>query len=167
MKKKEFRKYMKEEFLLDIRTEYAIYMYLCKQKVRRKKLLSDDIKFNRYKDWKNYIINKYQGYGKDSLQEFNRMLNFQLRDSRKLDGFFKNICIACISAAIATIMSNMVMNKLGSVKLLIAYFLLTPTFSYLFLCIYKFYTLMSEELHFYEDVKEIIEEIIAGKISSE
>lgn len=163
MNKKEFFKYLEEVFLFNRSREYAIYLYLCKKQVgrRQRKLIAEDVKFVSYKEWKKYIVQKYNRYTKDGLVEFRCMLNLLLRDSNKANNYIQEICVAYFSAAIAILLTEAVdSNKEGSVSWLIFMIILIPFIVHIIIKLYNVFILGSDEIHFYTDVKAIIEEMI-------
>lgn len=59
--KKKLKKYIYDTYQFDLYREELIHKYLCKEKLKRKQLrqLSANVKFEHYKNWKDYIIKKY------------------------------------------------------------------------------------------------------------
>lgn len=66
----------------DFYLEKAIYDYLCCKRVKKKMLrkLEENLKFETYQQWKQYVIDKYQKLSDVELAEFSRFLNQEIRD---------------------------------------------------------------------------------------
>lgn len=85
-KQKKYRKTLnvlgKTEYEFDFNLEKRIYMNLCHlhMKKREEKSLREELKFNTYKKWKNYVYTKYKNYDEDKLNEFSRYLNQRIRN---------------------------------------------------------------------------------------
>lgn len=166
MSGKEFRKYIFETFNFDIEKEKLIYSYLCKEKLskRKSKLLSEDVRFLSYRAWKQYIVDKYNKYELHCLIEFDRMLSLLIRNSEGVTGFNKTIWTAYISVIFSIIVSG-IMDNMG---IEIVRFVIGTLSLIVFLIVLLFYVsnVFEEErknLHFYEDVEEIIRELILHK----
>lgn len=71
----------KRKYDFDISLEKDIYNYLSCYKMRRKVLdnLKDELRFDSYHKWRQYIREKYKDYDMDKLMEFSRYLNRELR----------------------------------------------------------------------------------------
>lgn len=84
-KKKVQRKYLnsigKESYFFDVDKEKAIYGYLAHYQLKKNEinLLDENLKFNSYKQWKTYIVTKYDCYDIEGLQEFYRFLKLKKR----------------------------------------------------------------------------------------
>ncbi|MBD5096001.1 MAG: hypothetical protein HDT40_03170 [Lachnospiraceae bacterium] len=105
MKKwKKLMKYTKLTFGFDIRKERMVYLFLCEKKKNKK--LTADKKFYNYKSWRLYIIKKFGAYGKDSLIEFDKMLNYLIRDSAKYNRFMHDIFVAIITVLFTLFISG-------------------------------------------------------------
>lgn len=166
MNRKELWKYIKETFQFDIHKENVMYMYLCKEKMKKKqlKILSEENKFSSYASWKHHIVDTYGRYDYDSLIEFDKMLNLLTRDSEKFDLYNKCIWTAYISTIISVFMSETVriaeMNKMT----IVMWTFLVPLF--IGVAIAKGYNSYGNEgktIYFLKDVQEIILELIVEK----
>lgn len=79
----------------DFELERAIYCYVChthislKQKKKLKK--NEQYKFELYKQWKDYICNKYEQYSLEILHEFSRYLNQRYRNIQPESEYWKLI----------------------------------------------------------------------------
>lgn len=164
MKRRRILAKAKKDFLFDNKREWYIYRFLCDGKLkRREKKKISGILFERYNDWKDYVINKYQNYESHQLIEFSRFLNHQIRESKS----FTPIIIMYFSPVVAFYIS-----LLGD-KLLNVNYTKQNTFAIcigiivcLALIIMVAYNMYSEENMkngFYEDYKEIIDELIERK----
>lgn len=63
--------------------ERAIYCYLCCNRNRLINMelrnLNNDLKFEKYQQWNDYICNKYRNYSKGDLIEFSKYLNLKMK----------------------------------------------------------------------------------------
>lgn len=155
-----------DNFLFDEGRELDIYRYLC----GGKKKISDCL-FKRYNDWKNYITNKYKNYKAQQLTEFSRFLNLQIRKSKVLNPIIIMYFSPIISYYITYLISNwgdkvtqkqadsMNSQLAAGVSIVLGVCVLVGV---VFVA-YKIYSQESMKNEFYEDYKEIIDEIIEKK----
>lgn len=166
MNKRELRKYILDTFLFDVEKEKAIYAFLCKDKLSKKqsKLLTcDEMKFHNYHSWKLYYINKYKEYNKTSLLEFSKFLDLLLRDARKSDTYLQNVGIAYLSAAFSACLTAYCSQSVKNIiALIVAMIIISAILAVLVVQVYNFYS-GNNNIFFYKDVKEIIDEIIEQK----
>lgn len=152
-------------FNLDINKEIAIYTYLCKEKLSHKqnKLLSSNTKFESYHSWKKYIKSKFRVYSKPSLIELSRYLNLSLRNGNKLNTFTQGFWMAFISSFLTLFINESINHlhpNLNPLILFIAILLFVPALVFVLISIYKEYNSEEQRVSFYQDVKEIIDEMI-------
>lgn len=169
MKKKEFNKYIKDTFQFDLKKEKIIYMNLCKDNLRKnqKKLLSEDISFTRYKDWKEYIENKYSVYDAQSLIEFEKTINLILMDSMEFNEYNQKILIALVSVLFTSTISRVIddIDQNKNIVFLYTLMIIVPIFFVYFLCkIYDDYRDGGKAIPFLRDVKDIINGLIKEKM---
>lgn len=158
--------YIKDIFKFDINKEKAIYSYLCDNKLNKqlKKLLDEDTKFDRYIDWKEYQVAKYNKYSKESLIEFARILNLCLRNINRFNIFTQIFCTSLTSAFLSNIISAYFDSIEKNALINIAWIILLPIMI-AFLMVEIATIIWNEERYipFYEDMKEIINELIEKK----
>lgn len=161
MKQRKLQRYIFEIFDFDMEKERALYDLLCHEKIsrRRKRIILYEPEIKTYNSWKKRIVNRYVMYEKDSLVEFSRCLNLILRDSQKIDGYFQNICIVYISAIFAVIFDRVVNENVNNLTFWIIFLCLMTSFFTLW--IYTEYSAGGKKVNFIQDVKEIIDEMIA------
>lgn len=72
----------KKNYEFDYDLEKSIYEYLCCSGIKKKKLqkMSENIKFESYRGWKQYIKGKFKKYPNEKLEEFSRYLNQRMRN---------------------------------------------------------------------------------------
>lgn len=167
MGKKEFRKYMEDTFFFDMEKEKAVYQFLNKRKLtgKQKKLLTQDVKFKDYKTWQMYIMERYEMHGVDSLNEFRRMLRLLLRDSKKLESFSDSVCTGSVSTFLSVLISCVIINSLpfeNIITVTTALLILYCCFLVVLIIMYKEY-FKDNFVCFYQDIDEIIVEVIAKK----
>lgn len=159
-------KYVKENFGFDINKEKSIYLYLCGERMNKdqRKLLDDDTKFERYRDWRKYQITRYNMYSKEGLIEFKKILNLFLRDIKIFKNYNQIFCTAIVSGILSNFLTEYFKVSSENAFSMITWTLSIPVLiAILMLTIVK--TFFQEERYtpFYEDVKEIIDELIEQK----
>lgn len=155
---------VKVNFLFDKERELNIYRFLCKKKVKKKKIKEiSDCLFERYNDWKNYITNKYQNYESQQLIEFSKFLNLQIRESKS----FSPIIIMYFSPVVAFYISllgdkllNVNYTKQNIFPICIG---IMGCLIFIVVVAYNMYSEENMKNGFYEDYKEIIDELIERK----
>lgn len=87
---------------------------MCYKRVKRKELriLNDDMKFEEYRQWKQYICSKYQSCSKEKLIEFSRYLNLKIRDIKP-----SHVYWSIMAAAFVSVLFTMVMNFVMGMQL--------------------------------------------------
>ena len=93
----------KKEYDFDPQLEMIIYKYVCYMHITRKekKKLNPKIEFDFYRDWKNYIFNKYKDCKRETLIEFSRYLNQRKRNNQPIREYW-NLIIPVIMALLFT-----------------------------------------------------------------
>ena len=149
-----------------------MFIYLCYKKDER---LDDKYKFKSYKQWKDYITNKYSVFSIEQLQEFDRWLNQKIR-LRKPDHEYRNTCITVLITWFFTKLldefsdkvevTNNIEGVMGIFKMGV---LIVITFCAVLFVTNHFYGNLlesNETIALYTDYKEIIDEIIAQRENS-
>lgn len=106
-KKRTFENVGKRWYDFDFQLERAIYCYLCCKRMKRKNLrkLDENLKFDSYHQWKQYICNKYKTFDKERLIEFSRYLNLGLRNI-KPNKEYVNLIIQCFVPVALSIIAD-------------------------------------------------------------
>lgn len=91
----------------DFEQEKTIYCYLCCIHVKNKNIrkLSDELKFDMYQQWKDYVYNKYKDYKSSRLIEFSRYLNNRIRNISPCKEYL-NIIFSCYITVAFTIICD-------------------------------------------------------------
>lgn len=159
-------------FGFDFELEAKIYKHLCYKKDER---LDDKYKFKSYKQWKDYITNKYSVFSIEQLQEFDRWLNQKIR-LRKPDHEYRNTCITVLITWFFTKLLDEFSDKVevtNNIEGVMGIFMMgvlcliifcVVLFVTNYLCGYLFEN--NETIALYTDYKEIIDEIIAQRENS-
>lgn len=162
----------------DFKIEKNIYCYLCCWRLKRKDLrkLNEKLKFESYHEWKEYISNNYQGYREEELTEFSRYLNLRIRHTKSSDVYWVLMDTALMSV-IFTVLINIVFSMHINLSDISDWytFLIIPILGMFFMAVLIFviievvYPIFDGrfEESFFEDYKEIIDEIISGKQNRE
>lgn len=95
----------------NLKSEKNIYCYVCCKRVKKKALrdLNEELKFETYQQWKQYVCNKYQNYNIDELIEFSRYLNQMIRNL-KPSHEYSSIVASALTSVIFTVTFNWVFN---------------------------------------------------------
>lgn len=154
----------KENFCFDDNLEFTIYYFLCKGKVeRRYRKKISGFMFEKYADWKGYIIEKYQKYGYNELIEFSRYLNQGIREKKT----FSPMVIMYFSPAVSYFMTRFVETAFSQNSDIADFLMNIGTFIIsiiaLMLIAHNLYLKENMRANFYEDYKEIIDELIEKK----
>ncbi|MBP3505964.1 MAG: hypothetical protein J6K43_06135 [Lachnospiraceae bacterium] len=154
-----------KNFNFNVSQEKVIYRYVCREKIEYFRKRDLVYKFDTYMEWKNYVRNKYMAYNEKSLMEFSRYLNYQLRRQPDINGVFA-LCLAPLYTWVINFyfeIQTANISKIVFVIIIIPWVLL--------LC-----WMLKETINmstgdkmnraFYEDYKEIIDELILEKLST-
>lgn len=153
----------------DFELERVIYCYLCCRCIKERgfardlRKLNEKLKFESYQEWKQYICNKYQNYSKEKLTEFSRYLNQRIRNKKPFNEILIILCTVLVSLTLSQ-MFDMFLNTYERLSIKLVWFIsciiiVLPVFYGIvrFLC----HIFDSDiEKNFFEDYKEIIDEII-------
>lgn len=149
-------------FDFNVSQEKAIYAYVCREKIEhsRKKCLV--YKFDTYAEWKGYVKNKYIPYSSDSLIEFSRYLNYQIRIQPDVNGAF-----ALFMAPIFTVLINFYFEvQTSEISGIVRAIILVPWLIFVAWMVIETINMSSGDKikrTFYEDYKEIVDELIREK----
>lgn len=158
----------------NFKSEKTIYLYLCCKHIKRKELrnLNDDMKFKEYRQWKDYICDKYQNCSKDKLIEFSRYLNLKISDIKPSHEYWTIMSTAFLSMLFTTVINGVMgIHKEFSnysvwitllVTLVLGALFIIPLIYLIIKIVYPIYDNHFNE-DFLKDYKEIIDDIIEGK----
>ena len=158
-----------EFYKFDIQQEQNIYTYLCKGKLRIKvsKKMSDDIKFETYGQWKQYIWDKYHNFSDEKLEEFSRYLNQCSRDIKPVYECWKMFISICLALMFNTFFEFLISigdfhfrSILEGVVIIGFVMIASGFFSYTIAKISMPLSDQEHERNFYLDYREIIDEMI-------
>lgn len=157
MKKKYIKNKMKTVFLFDVDKELNIHSFLYK-KLSRKQLKSIDekVRFKTYKDWKNYIIARYEVYNNDNLIEFDKCMNVLLKEGKTFNSYAQGVAITYLSV----IMTRLVDYYVDNIYAVMTCILIFPIIIVTVINLYDVYSNGREYVLLLKDVKDIIEELI-------
>lgn len=161
-------------YKFDFKSEREIYCYLCCCHEKKKKLqkLDKELKFVSYRQWKQYIWNRYEYFDKDMLIEFSRYLNLRVRNIMPSREFW-NIIATITLTFIFTKFMNMILNakmdfnEVSAWSAIVFIFLLelSTTLALVFIFNQVFSPILDNNVdeNLLKDYKEIIDEIINDK----
>lgn len=162
----------------NFKSERLIYSYLCCNRSRLINMelrnLNKDLKFEEYRQWKQYICNKYQNYSRDKLIEFSRYLKLMIRNIKPNHEYWIIMATALLSIVFTMVINVTIeLNKQFNInsdwiKILITILsgILFILFS-AYLIIKIVYPIFDDyfDENFLRDYKEIIDEIIKERYS--
>lgn len=101
---------------------------------------------------------------KDSLIEFDKLLNLLLQQSKSIDDYSKYIWTSYISSILSVLMTMFIdVSQIGSIGLVVGILLLPLTVGLSISKIYNEYAVGEKTILFLNDVKEIVQEMIKTK----
>lgn len=112
--KRTFNNIGKQNYDFDINLEKDIYSYLYALRRKQNKSLDEKVKFERYREWKQYIEKKYENFDSNRLMEFSKYLNCALGDEKSTNSYW-TICIPIILTILFTKMLEMI-NELNAIE---------------------------------------------------
>lgn len=149
-------------FDFNVSQEKAIYAYVCREKIKRYRKKYLICKFDTYAEWKDYVKGKYISYSSDSLIEFSRYLNYQIRIQPDVNGAF-----ALFMAPIFTVLINFYFEvQTSETSGIVRVVILVPWLFLMGWMVIQVINMSSGDkmkCAFYEDYKEIIDELIREK----
>ncbi|MBD5476827.1 MAG: hypothetical protein HDR17_12760 [Lachnospiraceae bacterium] len=132
----------------DYKIERTIYCYLCCYRIRgwrtarNLRQLNEQLKFETYRQWRQYIGSKYKDYSRDKLNEFSRYLNQMIRNKRPFNEVL-NILSTVAITLICTELFHLILSTYEEMKekldWLILCMLLNFFYSLLYCQIYQSY----------------------------
>lgn len=157
----------REKFDFDFNLQYSIYKYLYCEKLSDKTYykMEKEYDFRTYKEWKEYVENKYNLLKKDELKEFIRFLKMQSLKSSNIDNG-SQIFYSAVVASGVTLLTEYLIKDIGfknTSLFALGYIIIMPIF------VYVVYDILSNlfknklQIKFYEDYIEIIEKILKHK----
>lgn len=163
----------KDIYNFDFSLEKNVYKNLCCFNVKD---LDEQLKFNSYKEWNQYITNKYSNleeYPTDKLKEFSRYLNQRLRINKPNHEYW-NICITVIITWFFTKLLDWIFasyiydqNFSFATNVITAIFVTVILIVLIFFLLWKMYDPILDsniEESFLIDYKEIIDEMIKKRL---
>ena len=161
----------KKNYEFDYIKEKNAYMYLCCLRMKKKdrKNLSENMKFDTYKEWVEYIKSKCTTYSDDKLKEFSRYLNQRLRNTKPEHEYWSllgPIFLTLLFTQLPDIIRGIVDADLSSlpllgkiIYLLFAGVLISPVIYCMWSMVKPIWDNNTDE-HFFEDYKAIIDRMI-------
>lgn len=153
----------------DFNLERNIYEYLCFSSKKGLKRLNEKVRFETYKQWKQYVCNRYKDYSKSKLIEFSRYLNQRIRNKKPYHEYW-SIMLAIILTLAFTKIVDFSLSKLNEttamasiegiiLSLFIEFLIIGSIVAIIF---WTLPTLINNNIdeNFLRDYKEIIDEII-------
>ena len=169
----------KEIYNFDLKKEKNIYNYVSCYKFTKKgkKQLDDELKFDSYGKWKNYIVTKYSECKSCQLEEFSRYLNQRIRNAKVNHtywGMVIPIMLTIVTTRVLEVILNVNFNLLEGDDLLIKIILYIVFMLIISIVILIPGFLMIKEIvepifdndmekNLFEDYKEIIDDMMKSE----
>lgn len=162
----------------DFELEKVIYCYICCKRIKKKKIrkLDKELKFVSYHQWKQYVWNRYENFDKNTLIEFGRYLNQQIRNIKPIGEYLNIIATAVLTLILTKIVDIFLGVKIDfsgisvwGVFIIFSFIELIIILLSLFLFIEMIYPILDNNTNenLLKDYKEIIDEIISEKENDE
>ena len=164
----------KNSFNFDYIKERDIYSYLwCNNLVRRWKKPEKEFRFESYKEWKAYVVSKYDKYNRDSLVEFRKLLS-QSKKNNESNRTYLGYCLPAVLALVLSKSIDMLMNvdiramelvnwsdiiSWLAAYLVVVIMVMIPVAFFLFIIIFPIVKYDLED-NMYDDYMKILDEII-------
>lgn len=93
--------------------EFCIYKYAMGIKMKKKEYndVCEHNRFNSYKEWKSYILKKYENMDADDCEEFKKFLSQKLKNRKTINSSYKVIATGLFTI-ILTVIFNIVVSDL-------------------------------------------------------
>lgn len=164
----------KRRYDFDIILEKRIYYCLCCSFGSKKALkkLDDNLKFNSYQQWEQYICNKYMYYSKNDLIEFSRYLNQKIRDLRTDRDYWNIMATVALTLLLTNLLENIFDTYMNISVLPMLANILTSIFVVVFFIVAiiifvtkTLYPILENNINknFFKDYKEVIDNLIISK----
>lgn len=103
----------KKEYDFDPQLEMIIYKYVCYMHItkKEKKKLDKKTKFDFYRDWKNYIFDKYKDCKRETLIEFSRYLNQRKRNNQPIREYWYLVIPVMLTLALSETFDFIIQNR--------------------------------------------------------
>lgn len=162
----------KDNYNFDFYSEIIIYKDLCCKRLtaKEKKKQVGLPNFNRYKDWKSYIVREYGVTDKEKLMEFSRYLNQRLRDQEYSLEYWKLTIPIILTLMMGDLCSGLLYNLVNIddmvwnvLALIIALIMIVFVMGFVLVFILKIMHPTWEanvEKNFFIDFKEIVDELV-------
>lgn len=161
----------KDNYKFDYELERDIYYYLCCKHIKQKRLnaMSENVKFDSYMQWEQYIFDKCADYPYEKLIEFSKYLNQRIRNKKPGHEY-----LAIIGPIFFTIIATRLPEIIEELNKIISQgvSLLAIVFPVVVMCVliilfkkfvFKIIFLIGDNLddeYFFMDYKEIVDKII-------
>ena len=167
-KRKNINHVGKENYDFEYESERDIYYYLCCRRIKRKRLkaMSENVMFDSYMQWKQYIYDKCADYPNEKLFEFSKYLNQRIRNIKPEREYFAIVCpifLTLLLSQFPEIIEGLHKIELQDVPFSVVIFLVIFTCMMMIPIIYFIYRIVSpiwdshDDENFLMDYKEIID----------
>lgn len=106
---KKIYKSAKEIYGFDFEYEKTVYKYLCMKHVsflNKKKLARNNNQYKTYREWKNYISQRYEKYSRECLINYSRFLNLCIQRETQNYEVCSQLMIVIFSVLLTNIMTQ-------------------------------------------------------------
>lgn len=135
-------------------------------------MLGDDLRFETYQQWKQYVCNKFINYRTEELMEFSRYLNYEKRSTRPIHTYLEIVVPIVLSIMFTKTFEQACniyydLSKVSSLVIILLFFFVLLFILLLSLSIIKMmYPIFDNNIdeNFYADYKEIIDDVIKERV---
>lgn len=165
----------KEYYQFDLKIEKDIYCHVCRRKYKEEDL-EDNLKFDTYIEWRQYIYNKYEHCDTEKLKEFSRYLNQRIRNIQPGKEYWNMLGPIMMTLAISEVwqvllksQSNMETDSLPGIILVIMLISMIVLIFFVFVVWHIMKPMTDNQLIEYllVDYKEVIDDMTARRQESD
>ena len=149
--------------------EFCIYKYAMGIKMKRKeyKGVCEHNRINSYKEWKTYIIRKYENMNSDDCEEFKKFLSQKSKNKKVTNKALIMVLSILFTAPISRLFDSILTVDKNPIIMLVGLVVYIGVIFYITFKILKPYWDDNETSSFYEDYISAIDELISRKDKDE
>lgn len=149
--------------------EFCIYKYAMGIKMKKKEYndVCEHNRFNSYKEWKSYILKKYENMDSDDCEEFKKFLSQKSKNKKVTNKALIMVLSILFTAPISRLFDSILTVYKDPIIMLVGLIVYIGVVFYIIYTISKPYWDENETSSFYEDYISTIDELISRKDKDE
>lgn len=143
--------------------EFCIYKYAMGIKMKKKEYndVCEHNRFNSYKEWKSYILKKYENMDSDDCEEFKKFLSQKSKNKKVTNKALIMVLSILFTAPISRLFDSILTVDKNPIIMLVGLIAYIGVVFYIIYMISKPYWDENETSSFYEDYISTIDELIS------